>query len=318
MKTLMLWVLSFALVCGGCTYETVNETEAVTADDAETPPPGQDAGDDVSIWSKGASANKTLTRGSSTPTQMLSETFLENGVAPAVPDASADDGSVTASSGSPQAKAGVYTVQFSTRPLNGIVPDTVNPTITYANITWAVGGNQIQRTVSVANGVSVTGVGSGCVVSVYDATTVAPGDPIPQYEVVATLSPGSRGSSGNPPLYYPDSYLASPSATVGIGASGTLADIGTGGDNQVEVLVPPNAGAISVQVTTGTLDGSTPNVIIYQEIGIGGTIKRLYNNSTYPGFVPLDPDATAVGIENLTTGAKGANVFWGLAFGVDG
>src|SRR5208282_6596788 len=99
--------------------------------------------------SRGASGSKFLTRCNTAlaqATNILSESFLDS---------------------AGQSEAGVYTVQFQVVPVSGSVPDTgtggvdVNPTRTRATVNWAIGGNTVQRILSVSNGASLTGVGAG-------------------------------------------------------------------------------------------------------------------------------------------------------------
>lgn len=251
----------------------------------------------MSIWSRGASGNKTLTRGNPGETRMLAEHFQDK------------DG---------EARAGVYTIQFSTRPVNGAVPASQNPTSTLATITWTIGGNQIRRQVSVANGQSITGVGAGCTVVVEDTTFVRPSfpDPIPDYVVTATLTPGSRGSSGNPPTYFPANHTTLPSGAQHPEnpASGHLGLAGGINDTAALFEIPMDAGAISVQVTIGTDNNDVANVTISQLNAAGSQLKT-YNNSNYVGFVPLDPQAVAVQITNESTTVQ---PYFGLCFGIDG
>lgn len=249
----------------------------------------------MSIWSKGSGRSKQLTRGVATPSVILTENFQDA------------DG---------QEKASVYTVQFSTRPVSGTVPVGQAPTLTKATITWTIGGIQIQRIISIANGAAITGVGAGCSVSCHDATVLLPGvDPNPDYIVSVTLTPGSRGTSSNPPTDYPTSYLSNPSGTEVLGfSSGELNFVGSGGDTQAVIAVPQNAGVVSVQVTIGSVDGTATQATIGL-IDLNGVQLRKYSNQDYPGFVPIDPQTTSIVIANHSSSAQ---CFWGLAFGIDG
>ncbi len=261
----------------------------------------------MSVWDSGAGRNKTLIRGVSNPSKIMSETFIEpNG----------------------ESHAGSYTVQFSTRPVDGTVPDNQNPTVTYATITWAIGGQSIQRIVSVTNGQSVTGVGAGCVVEVMDDTDVLGSvpDPVPNYDVVCTLVPGTRGSSGNPPTYFPNTFIEQPSgggaATTMTGSAGKLTS-NLGGNNQAVIDVPKNAGAISVQVTVGSAAIVTYPLpaldVKVAQVDASGINVKVYTNSDYPSFVPLDPRTTKIVITNNgTVASPEGDAYWGICFGIDG
>lgn len=255
----------------------------------------------MSIWSKGAGRTQTLTRGSSSPSTMLSENFTD-------PETG-------------EARAAVYTLQFAFMPVgnaNGtVVPSTQNPTVCYATITWTIDGNQIKRQVSVANGQSIAGCGSACIVSVVDDTDVLPGgDPVPNYNVTVTLTPGSRGSNQLGPTYFTNDYTQLPSGTIviGGGSSGELDIDSAGHDNVVNIDFPEGSGLTSVQVTLGTDDGSPVNAVIRQLSHSGGIVK-VYDDANYYSFVPLDPRTRGIRIENLSSTVK---CWWGICFGVDG
>lgn len=281
----------------GCTYETVEEFQRETLGAGVGTPSlqgGDDAGvvgDAMSIHSKGAGRTKPLTRGVGTPTTVLSETFQD------------DRGEV----------AGTYTVQFSVVS-NGQIPDYVFPTVTYAEILWAIGGVTIRRVVSVSNGRSVTGVGAGCIVNVWDATTVQPGiDPVPQYTVAASVSPGVRASTSAPPVYYPllggTPGVVPPSPSVFLAAS-----------KSITVPVPQNGGIVSVMVTAMAMSSSDPpepvttppNVTVNQ--GPTGSAKY-YQATVYPEFVPLDSSIQYINVANRDSNAP---AWISVTFGVDG
>ena len=251
----------------------------------------------MSIWNKGAGRTQQLTRGSSQSTVMLSESFIDERHEP---------------------RASVYTLQFSRRAVDGSVPDDQNPTVTYATITWTIGGVQTQRMISVANGQSLTGCGEGCTVSVIDDTDVLPNvpDTAPNYIVSVTLTPGSRGNNGNPPSYFTNDFTPQPSGleVFGGGSAGKLAVSGGGGDNEVVIDVPKQAGVVSVQVTTGSADGSATDVRIAQTDALEKNIK-VFNNQDFPDFVPVDPRAVQIAITNMSSTVE---CYWGICFGIDG
>ena len=281
----------------GCTYETtVEEASVPPVTDAGAFAPLEDG--DMRVGQQGASGSKQLTRGTGgpdAPSTILSESFLN---------------------AQGQGAAGVYTVQFSTRPTSGVVPDGLPYTSTNALVTWTIGGNHMQRLVTVANGVTLAGVGEACSVSVYDQTVgVPPNDPIPNYTVTASLSPGTRGSSGNPPLYYPH-------FTGGIGGAGGTPTTGsvwvlaahTNPGESILIPVPPNSGLISVSVTGfSDTNGVAPLIQVRQAVLVG--VGKTYDPALYTGFIPLDPATKFVGIDNLDANHS---VTVSCVFGVDG
>ena len=250
----------------------------------------------MTIYNKGAGRTKQLTRGQAQQTNILSETFTDERGEP---------------------RASIYTLQFSRRAVDGSVPHDQNPTVAYATVTWTIGGVQIQRKISIANGQTITGCGEGCVVAVMDDTDVLPvPDPFPNYIVSVTLTPGSRGSSGNPPLYFPNDFTTFPSDTdnIGGGSAGKLGFVGGPVDNKVVIGVPNNIGAVSVQVTVGSSDGTATNVRIAQ-VDASDTNVKVFNNEDYVDFIPLDPRTVDIDITNMSTTT---DCYWGIAFGIDG
>lgn len=299
---LFFWtILLLTLGCsaGGCTYTTYEEEaqrETAEASDAGTPPvPDADLGDG-DVWKdRGASGSKQLTRGSRAQSTILSETFFEM-----------DD------AGNSVSVASVYTLQFAIQAT--LVPfgsPDEPPTLTYAIITWSIGGNQITRKISISNGASITGVGAGCSVAVFDATGLAPApvppltadDPVPTYNVLVTLTPGSRGDSALPPVFYP------------IPTSGTLgANVGPRPPSVI-IPIPPNSGATSVSVTATNPAGEVVDCFVFQQANTSGLVVKQYRPDVYTGFVPLDPSATTIAILN---GDAVNELAWSIVFGIDG
>ena len=198
-------------------------------------------------------------------------------------------------------EAATYTVQFSI-VLNYTPIRSSLQTICYAVVKWTVDGQDIQRVVSVGNGVSLTGVGQGVTIQVYDDTTLIAGEPTnEQYTVTATVSPGSRASTVNPPTYYPN-----PSFFI-LGAFGS-------GTNVKSIPVPANSGITSVLVITDQHDASTTlDVGVIQQDTTGNTYAE-YNPLNYPDFVPLNPGANVVTIINVSNNVAQVTI----VFGVDG
>jgi hypothetical protein len=270
----MRFSILLLISCLGCTYYTGAENTIY-----EVLP---DAGGDDMKSTSGGAKSVVLTRGQFQPVALGNYVFND---------------------------AGVYTIQFSTIPVGGpAVPSFVRPSITYAIVKWTVAGNDIQRIVSVANGVSLAGVGEGCTIQVFDATAIDPPpnpDPMPQYTVTATLTPGTRGSAVNPPTYFPSVF----DPNTKVASYGDLL-----ASSSAVIPVPQNAGVISVQVTGVSGNPADPlllNVVQYNPV----TNLRAYSAAVYTGFIPLDPGATFVNINNEDAAH---DALYGVAFGVDG
>jgi hypothetical protein len=99
-----------------------------------------------------------------------------------------------------------YTLQFSIEyPEVPAGATGTTETKAIAEIAWSVAGNTIYRMVTISNGMSISGVGQGVQVRIYDATDPT-GDPSSEgweYKVSVQVSPGVRASDSIPPLFYP-------------------------------------------------------------------------------------------------------------------
>ena len=294
----VIWASFCLILTSGCTYTTEEQEKVIEVQEAQADAGAPDAqegdGDDV-YKDRGASGTKQLKRGDGTISTILTESFLE-----------ANGSSV----------ASVYTLQFAltSKPIPPGSP--LEPaTRAYAIVTWSIGGNQIIRKISISNGATITGVGAGCSVQVYDATGQATNppltgaDPVPYYDVIVTLTPGSRGESSVPPVYYP------------IPSAGLLPiNPGTGTVPISVTKIPVNAGATSVAVTGFGAAAIPTEATVTQYCGDfaaggSGAVVKQYRVVDYPGFVPLDPTATEVLIDNPST----ANTLnWSIVFGIDG
>ncbi len=286
----------FVSLFPACVYHTGVETENVYVTQPDAGPTADAGTEDADM--KGSSKAVVLRRGVSTIVACGNYHFFEN-----VEKA----GSHYEVEKVPQ--AGSYLVQFETTPNGGVVPGTnsvgqpVFPTSTYAIVRWTIGGNDIQRILSVSNGASLEGVGEGVTIQLFDAT-VAPapgGDPVPLYTVTATVSPGVRGSNANPPIYSP------------LPSNGALTVSGGAKPSQL-FPVPLQAGAVSAQVVVWGDATHPPDVAVFQ-LTAGGGVVRVYNPTDYPGFVPLDPTCTSLQVIN---GSATVQAFVGVAFGIDG
>jgi hypothetical protein len=281
-------IAGFALLLSGCTYEEVTDNTTIdeVAPDAATADSGGDS--EMGKLNPGTAKSLVLTRGVST--------------APSACGNAAD-------------KSGdVFTVQFAIFPAAPL-PQNTAPTIAYAIVKWSVGGQDIQRIINISNGASLTGVGEGATIQVYDATQNGNNQLATdglQYTVTATVAPGSRGSNINPPTFFPSLF----DQQTGVSGVGLLAP----GANTT-IPIPPGAGATSVQVLSygrgGGLTRLTDLGIQVQQQNELGIVK-IYNSLDYAdGWVPLDPSATSINLENLNVGG-GENNDYSAVFGVDG
>ena len=269
------------LESGGCTYETTDEVYSQTLD----------SGMDVNMEQanprngpKGSAKSVTLTRGNVNPVSCGNQTWGDVG--------------------------DVYTVQFSITPGNGYPSTPFNATLAYAEIRWTIAGNDVVRTVSIGNGVSVAGVGQGATIKVYDATNVAGslGFPGLQYDVTATISPGTRGSTVNPPTFVPSVF----DQKTGQSSNQLIAPSGNFTYN-----VPQNVGATSVFITSITPPAATDlGCNVFQMDSAGNTLIS-WKTSTITDFAPLDPACVTIEVVNNDS-SIGHIARVGLFFGIDG
>lgn len=207
-----------------------------------------------------------------------------------------------------------YTVQFAISKIKTL--DNFDTAVYFINpvgvITWSVAGNSVRREVSVTNGLSLTGVGEGVKVVVYDRT---PAGQIPvSYQVDITVAPGSRASENQPPTYCPTLALTEGMIIVG---NQTL-------QNQVVLNIPVNAGCISVYVTAIRADLTTPLTTLQarvDQVDANDVIVRTYDpNSNFPTtFVPLMPTAVKLILNNTMGGSDpGNDIAFAVTYGIDG
>jgi len=232
------------------------------------------------VWAKsgGWSATKTLTIGNFTKTGSMQVEFPE---------------------------ADTYTIQFGLG--NPPVDASGNPVQTEALILWSVEGNFTSRRVSVANGVSISGVGQAVRVVVLDRTVQYGSNAAPvaaDYDVSILVSKGTR-----PAVEEPATLVAYPPA------GSTLALFVTAGATSVPVPIPQDAGAISVYITaiSGTATLIPPEVIDANQV-IGTLITKSYDPREFDDWVPLSPGAQQIVLDN--TGSD--TVYWSVTFGIDG
>jgi hypothetical protein len=199
-------------------------------------------------------------------------------------------------------QSGNYTVQFSVdrKTFAGVV---VNPT---AEIIWSCEGNSVRRVVSVVNGLSVSGMGQACKVTIYDATPGTFVFPGVEYVVAAQVVPGVRASNQQPPTFAP--IIA---GYPGIGS------IMLSAGSSVVVDIPQNIGAISTYITAGAspvpvvLTEANLQVVQFDALGI--FLKMV--DPREMAWVPLAPSAIHLFFSNRH---PTQNILFSLAYGIDG
>jgi len=207
-----------------------------------------------------------------------------------------------------------YTIQFFVSQ-----PSTVGFINPQAEISWSVEGNTIRRVVSVTNGVSVSGVGQAAKVVVRDQTPQGIGGITYgiTYDVSVTIAPGSRPTTGQPPL-----NNAASGIVLGGGATVlTPFSVAPGALGDIDIAVPVNAGAISYYATAvpSDLSALTPGVAFVQQVDSSNTPRRINDLAITTGFIPLVPEAVAlILINNYPPGPGVPNLTMTVSFGIDG
>ncbi len=186
--------------------------------------------------------------------------------------------------------------------LPGLPPRSVAEAI----IIWSVGGNNLQRRVSIGNGTSVYGTGQQVNVTLKDATRLSGGAATPlQYKVSVQVAKGVRPAMQQPPILIP-------SEDDGTWTQGRVNVAGAA--SSPDITIPKDAGVISVFATavspagTAVPDGS---VLLEQRTS---EIQRESGISTSGLWLPLSPNAELLRITN--TNAFEVQV--GILYGIDG
>lgn len=208
-------------------------------------------------------------------------------------------------------EAGEYTVQFTVDNIVDLagIPGIINPR---ADITWTVEGNPVRRTVSIANGTTVSGVGQACRVDVYDEPLIAGGGGAYSYHVGVTLAPGSRAATRIQPQLNPD-----------LGMVGSLGSILVAAGTSTTIPVPQDIGATSVYITAtgrngGTLLLLTSANLAVRHINLLAIIDDKVYNPINAGWVPLAATTTQITLENGFGGGSGNDILFSITFGIDG
>jgi hypothetical protein len=201
---------------------------------------------------------------------------------------------------------GEYTVQFQAFP-----PADGLGFAAYAIINWKIAGQQITRKVSVANGVSISGVCEAVDVTLIDvsqtgqfgfpAATPSPNPTgIGLYKIGVALSKGTRPNVQQPATLL--TAIAEQAVAPGV--------------NVVNYKVPTDAGVVAVMITAARLsvaDVIADNEIAATQLNNSGLVGL---SSWYPlqsdRWVPLGVGCTTIGISNYSAGTALTQVFWGI------
>lgn len=171
-----------------------------------------------------------------------------------------------------------------------------------ADITWSVEGNHVSRTVSIGNGTRVSGSGQAIHVVMRDTSDGL--SPTTEYTVSALLTPGTRPSINQPPVFAPaganqQTTTAQPTAVFDI---------------------PQGIGVISYYVTyLGTTAGVqvvlTEAQLSVEEVDPAGNALKFFSPVATKGFIPLAPGATKLQFDQSNMAAASAinlQVTWGI------
>ena len=220
-------------------------------------------------------------------------------------------------------EAGTYTVQFNVAPPQGLPspgPDVSYPPIFIeALITWSVGGGSVNRRVSVTNGTSVTGVGEGVTVRVFDASPQLGEGPYvgplyaaypdgTTYTVQVSVARGSRASNTQQPTLSRWQWQ-----NVELLKSGTEL-----------IQIPSDAGAINVfsslrhpAAGAGGFVAVTEADIQAQQVVAPATIPVMAYYPRELEWFPLVPGCTGINYQN-STNASATAIYVSTWFGIDG
>lgn len=208
-------------------------------------------------------------------------------------------------------EAGAYTVQFTVDNIVDLfgAPGIINPK---ADITWTVEGNPVRRTVSIANGTTVSGVGQACKVEVYDEPLTAGGGSAYGYQVGITVAPGTRAATQSQPQLIPD-----------LGMVGTIGSLLVAAGTQSTIAIPQDVGAISVYITAtarkaGTLVAITDTDIAVRHINALAVQDDKSYNPIRTGWVPIASTSNQIVLENGFGIGSGNDILFGITFGIDG
>jgi hypothetical protein len=215
--------------------------------------------------------------------------------------------------------AGTYTVQFE---LGDYDPATfINP---MAEITWSVEGNSVTRHVSLRDGVSVSGVGEGVRVTVWDACvpfidgSVVPAASIQDYKVNIVIAQGVRGPSGSPPTLIPfvRQTVAGGIPTTYMGYALLAGTPALPSSASVEIPLSVGVNAMFITIGSENYQIITDAMIAGYFMDITGTVLGAFSLASYNTWVPLPQFCTSLVI--LRSAALTENAWLTIQLGIDG
>lgn len=198
-------------------------------------------------------------------------------------------------------EADTYSVQFS------VLKSPSSPVVIEADIFWSVaGGAAVSRTVSVANGTTISGQGQGVKVVIRDATPALGGFAAAdtEYVVGAQVSKGGRSARNQPPIFVNGPGTTENIQTITALAVGTFnIPVNAGPISAFVGIAPSAAGALAVQPTIGFRNTGLTLTNYAAEInrGVMGGI-----------FLPIPPGANQVVIQNNAAVDIVANIIYGI------
>jgi hypothetical protein len=231
---------------------------------------------------------------------------------------------------------GDYTAEFSISP-PPFTRGAGNPVQAEALITWAIEGNFVTRRISISNGATISGVAQAVRIQIMDVSNPAVATAGQQYGVSVQVTKGIRATTMQPPTLTPhpsvDDEVQTPivqpfaQATYSVSAQGGG---GAGnGNGFIELLIPQDAGVISVFITvaadnvfggTYQAQGTAPvipddNVVAL--IRANGADQASFDPRAFNGWIPLIPGAATIDLINGMAAGQ-PSVTFSIWFGIDG
>jgi hypothetical protein len=193
-------------------------------------------------------------------------------------------------------KAGYYTVQFRAVLPQGTIPDRI---FILADVIWTVAGNAIPRTISVANGTTISGMGESVTVIVRDVSD--PAEAVNgKYDISMSVAGGSRPGTSVQPIYginmndaFPDKRGIVPVATM------------VGGE-VVDFTFPQDIGANSLYlaVSPGAFTTTEQDVIDFVDVTWRSIVLGSLSYNQFNTWIPLPP-----GVSGLQVTVDAASAF---------
>jgi len=214
-----------------------------------------------------------------------------------------------------------FSVQFSvTNSKNAptsLIPQ-LGPITPVGKVSWSLGGNQMERKVSVTGGNSITGLAEHVTASIFDETpliaTVPDTSNIMTYNGIVSMAEGMRGNSALPP-YYQQWMVGS-----GFGGGSYYGTMIVPAANSTTVSIPKNIGVSSLLITVGTQGVTNPvgpllstqfAVVLVDSLAV----QLQWYDPRGQGFIPLPSNASEISLTNLLTAGS---IAFGIYFGIDG